>query len=418
MDGNRVDSSEMLKELRIDRSGGGSQEPRSRVPLISIVLGVLAAGGVGAWAMLGRGSAIEVRTAIAQPVVTANTAGASVLDASGYVTARRQATVSSKVTGRVLEVLIEEGQKVEEGQVLARLDPIDAKAQWDMNAAQLEAARALLAELRVQLSQAQRDEARQNDLVAKKLTSQQSADDARTRVQSLNARITAQERQVGVSQRSLDMAKVQVDNTVVTAPFSGVVTVKAAQQGEIVSPMSAGGGFTRTGIGTIVDMNSLEIEVDVNEAYIGRVQAGQPVESTLNAYPDWKIPGKVIAIIPTADRSKATVKVRIGMDTKDSRIVPDMGARVAFLEEAKPQQAVAKPLPGALVPSTAIKVGADASLAYVVKDGKAEERKLSLGQTFGAQRQVIRGVAIGESVVLEPPAELKSGVRVKQAENR
>ena len=414
MDGNKVDSSEMLKQLRIDRSAP-EPERGSRGKWIALVGLVLVAGAAAAWWFTaGRGPVVDVRTALAQPITTQASAGTSVLDASGYVTARRQATVSSKVTGRVLEVMIEEGQKVQEGEVLARIDPIDAQAQLDMSKAQLAAASAMLADLRVQLAQAQRNEKRQSDLVARKLTSQQSVDDAQTLVQSLNARIAAQDRNVTVAQRGVEMSKVQVDNTIVTAPFSGVVTVKAAQPGEIVSPMSAGGGFTRTGIGTIVDMNSLEIEVDVNESYIGRVQPGQPVESVLNAYSDWKIPGKVIAIIPTADRSKATVKVRISIDTKDSRIVPDMGARVAFLEEAKPQPKDGpKTLPGVMVPGDAIRAAGDVSVSYVVKDGKVEERKLSLGQPLGTQRQVLSGLSSGDRVVVAPPAELKNGDRVR-----
>ena len=329
MDGNRVDSSEMLKQLRIDRAQAPTPSRAGRwVAIAAVAVAVL---GAAAWYALAGPKTHTVRTAVAQPL-TAQAQSSAVLDATGYVTARRQATVSSKITGRVQEVLIEEGQRVEEGQVLARLDPTDAQAQLDLSTAQLQAARAQLAELRVQLTQAQRDAQRQEDLVAKKLTSTQAAEDARTQVAALKARLAAQEQQVTVQQRGVALATVSLDNTVVKAPFAGVITVKAAQQGEIVSPMSAGGGFTRTGIGTIVDMESLEIEVEVNEAYIGRVKAGQPVEATLNAYPDWKIPAEVIAIIPAADRSKATVKVRIGIKAKDARIVPDMGARVSFLE--------------------------------------------------------------------------------------
>lgn len=411
-----MDSSDKLSQLRIDRnepppSGGGRK-------FLAIGIVVALALGAGAWWFFGRGETWTVATAMAQPVTTASAAASatgSVLDATGYVTARRQATVSAKVTGRVSEVLIEEGQRVEAGQVLARLEAIDAQAQLDLSKAQLDAARALLAELRVQLAQAERNLKRQDDMYAKKLTSQQASEDAQTQVASLRARIKAQETQVQVAQRGVEVGQVQLDNTVVTAPFSGVITVKAAQPGEIVSPMSAGGGFTRTGIGTIVDMSSLEIEVDVNESYIGRVKAGQPVESTLNAYPDWKIPGKVIAIIPTADRSKATVKVRISIDTKEDRIVPDMGARVAFMEEKKPAAATnapPTPLPGALVPGAAVVSAADGSVVYVVKNGKAEQRKVSVGQTMGASRQILSGVAVGEQVAVGPPDGLKNGDRV------
>ncbi|HVJ62708.1 MAG TPA: efflux RND transporter periplasmic adaptor subunit [Tahibacter sp.] len=411
-----MDSSDKLGQLRIDRN----EPPPSGSGKTFLVVGIVAALalGVGAWMYFGRGTTWTVATAMAQPVTTASaatSAGGSVLDATGYVTARRQATVSAKVTGRVAEVMIEEGQKVEEGQVLARLEAIDAQAQLDLSRSQLDAARALLTEQRVQLAQADRDLKRQNDMYARKLTSQQASEDAATLVATVRARIKAQETQVQVAQRGIEVNQVQLDNTVVTAPFSGVITVKAAQPGEIVSPISAGGGFTRTGIGTIVDMGSLEIEVDVNESYIGRVKAGQPVESTLNAYPDWKIPGKVIAIIPTADRSKATVKVRISIDAKDDRIVPDMGARVAFMEEKKVAGAPSAPpqaLPGALVPGAAVVSASDGSVVYVVKNGKAEQRKVSVGQTMGASRQILSGIAVGEQVAVSPPDGLKSGDRV------
>lgn len=403
----------MLKQLRIDRSAP-APEPSGRGRWIGIGIAVVVIAAAVAWFMLGRGTTWVVATAVAQPISPAVAAGSSVLDASGYVTARRQATVSSKVTGRVAEVRIEEGQRVEEGEVLARLDPVDAQSQLDQSQTQLAAARAQLVEHRLQLVKAERDLKRQQELAARKLTSQQLTENAATEVASLKARVAVQERQIAVAQSGVDAAHVNLDNTVVKAPFSGVITVKAAQPGEIVSPISAGGGFTRTGIGTIVDMNSLEIEVDVNESYIGRVQPGQPVESTLNAYPDWKIPGKVIAIIPTADRGKATVKVRIGMDVKDARIVPDMGARVAFLGEARPTgEAAPKSLPGVLVPSEAIRKVGDASLAFVVKDGRLEERTLTLGQTMSSSRQVLSGLSAGDRVALATPDGAKAGDKVE-----
>lgn len=403
----------MLKQLRIDRSAP-APEPSGRGRWIGIGIAVVVIAAAVAWFMLGRGTTWVVATAVAQPISPAVAAGSSVLDASGYVTARRQATVSSKVTGRVAEVRIEEGQRVEEGEVLARLDPVDAQSQLDQSQTQLAAARAQLVEHKLQLVKAERDLKRQQELAARKLTSQQLTENAVTEVASLKARVAVQERQIAVAQSGVDAAHVNLDNTVVKAPFSGVITVKAAQPGEIVSPISAGGGFTRTGIGTIVDMNSLEIEVDVNESYIGRVQPGQPVESTLNAYPDWKIPGKVIAIIPTADRGKATVKVRIGMDVKDARIVPDMGARVAFLGEARPAgEAAPKSLPGVLVPSEAIRKVGDASLAFVVKDGRLEERTLTLGQTMSSSRQVLSGLSAGDRVALATPEGAKAGDKVE-----
>ena len=226
-----------------------------------------------------------------------------------------------------------------------------------------------------------------------------------------DGRLRAQEREVDVARESVDSAQVQLDNTIVRAPFSGVITVKAAQPGEMISPISAGGGSIRTGIGTVVDMDSLEIQVDVNEAYINRVQPGQPVEAVLNAYPEWKIPARVIAIVPTADRSKATVKVRIALDERDARIVPDMGVRVAFLEERA--AASAPPVAaGVLVPAAAIRKDGGTEVVYVVKDGKAQRRAVTLGGTVGDSRQVRGGVSAGERVIVEAPAELEDGAEV------
>ena len=343
-----------------------------------------------------------VKTALAQAQAPAN---ASILDATGYVVARRQATVSAKITGKIADVYIEEGQKVVEGQVLARLDATDADAQIELAKAQLNAARALLNDFQVLLAQAQREMRRQEDLVVRKLTSVQAAEQARASVESLKARLASQYVQIVVAEMSLRVASVNKDNTVVRAPFAGVVVAKNAQPGEVVSPLSAG-GFTRTGIGTLVDMDSLEIEVDVNESFIGRVQAGQPIEARLNAYPDWAIPAEVIAIIPTADRSKATVKVRIALKVKDPRIVPEMGVRVAFLND-KP---AAPETPGGVqVPASAILRQNGASAVFVLADGVVHRRAVKLGQTAGSSQQILEGLRNGERVVLEPPPGLKDG---------
>lgn len=403
-----MEKSELLKQLQLD-ADARSPGARPALPwLIGLVLAVVA--GLGAWHWLGGGKVLTVTTATAQ--APAGIQGSvAVLDATGYVTARRQATVSAKVTGQVTEVLIEEGQQVQDGAVLARLDDTDARAQLELAQAQLDAARAQLQGLRLLLAQARRDNDRQQDLLARKLTSQQAADDARTLVDTRNAAIVTQQRQVAVAERGVEVAQVALDNTVIRAPFAGVITVKAAQPGEIVSPFSAGGGYTRTGIGTIVDMASLEIEVEVNEAYIGRVSAGQPVESTLNAYPDWKIPGRVIAIIPAADRSKATVKVRLSIDVRDARIVPDMGARVAFLEHGTGAARGETPA-GVLIPASAIRSQGDSSQVFVLADGQARARTVKLGQAYSDLRQVLDGLQSGERVILAPPPALQDGARV------
>src|SRR5262245_54268121 len=323
-----MDTAELLRELRIDRDGRPPRRGRRRGLL---ALAALVALLGAAWLLWPRLSAPVVRTALAREPAPAGAAG-SVLDASGYVTARRQATVSAKITGKVTEVLIEEGMRVDEGAVLARLDDTEARAQLALARAQLAAARSQEGEIRAMLQQAERDFTRQQELLARNLVSEQSMDAARAQRDMLRARLTNNQEQIRVANESVAVAQVQLDNTVIRAPFAGIVVAKAAQPGEMISPISAGGGFTRTGIGTIVDMDSLEIQVDVNESYINRVAAEQPVEATLNAYPDWKIPGSVIAIIPTADRSKATVKVRIAIKTKDTRVGPDTGARVACLD--------------------------------------------------------------------------------------
>jgi RND family efflux transporter MFP subunit len=330
-----------------------------------------------------------------------------VLDASGYVTARRQATVSAKITGKVTEVLIEEGMQVKEGDVLARLDDTETRQQLAVARAELAHARSQDGEIRAQLQQAERDYARAQELFNRQLVAEQSIDAARAQRDMLRAKLAAAQEQIRVASESVTMAEVQLDNTVIRAPFSGVVVAKAAQPGEMISPISAGGGFTRTGIGTIVDMDSLEIQVDVNESFINRVTAGQPVEATLNAYPDWKIPGSVIAIIPTADRSKATVKVRIAIRAKDARLVPDMGARVAFLgaEPRTPAPVAA----GVLVPADAVRGDA----VFVVAGGRVERRPVRVGKTVGTEREILEGVRAGERVVVAPPASLQDGSAVR-----
>ena len=375
--------------------------------------GVVLAGAALAW-FIGRGEATEVVVTPARLIPAAG-GGTSVLDATGYVTARRQATVSAKITGKVRTVLIEEGQVVEAGEILATLDDSETRADVALRQAQVAATRAGLAEIRSALANAEREFERQRELEARKLTSVAALDTARTQAEALRARLASQQSEVKVTEEALDVARVQLDNTIVRAPFAGVVTVKAAQPGEMISPISAGGGSIRTGIGTIVDMDSLEIQVDVSEAYINRVQAGQPVEAVLNAYPDWRIPAEVIAIVPTADRSKATVKVRIALQTKDSRIVPEMGVRVAFLDEQPTMAGTAAVAPsrGVLVPPAAIRQDGGVDVIYVMADGKAERRVVTLGGTQGDARQVLSGVSGGDAVIVDAPATLKDGDPVK-----
>jgi RND family efflux transporter MFP subunit len=402
-----MDKSELLRELRIDRTAARRSRSRARWLAIVVVL-LLVAGGLG-WFTLGRATPPAVQVAVAH---AASQGPAAVLDASGYVTARRQATVSAKITGKVVEVLIEEGMRVKEGDLLARLDDTEVRAQLALAQAQLVAARSQLAEIRAQIVQAERDFDRQQELFRRQLVAEQSMDAARAQRDMLRARLGNLEEQVVVADESVKVARVQLDNTEVRAPFSGIVVAKAAQPGEMISPISAGGGFTRTGIGTIVDMDSLEIQVDVNEAFINRVSPDQPVEAILNAYPEWKIPGNVIAIIPSADRNKATVKVRVGIKQKDPRIVPDMGVRVSFLGAG----GSAAPGPAAgtvLVPAEAVRAEGDKGVVFVLTGDKVERRAVTLGQKVASERQVLSGLRAGERVVVSPPESLADGDAVK-----
>jgi RND family efflux transporter MFP subunit len=405
-----MQTSDLLKELRIDRDVRPRRSYGRWLAVAVVVLVALAAGG---WMLRARLAPPTVRTV----AVRASSTGGpgSVLDASGYVTARRQATVSAKITGKVTEVLIEEGQRVKEGAVLARLDDTEAKAALTLARAQLVQARSQEGEIRAMLAQAERDYTRQQELFQRQLVAAQALDAALAQRDMLRARLANNVEQVRVANENVAVAQVQLDNTVIRAPFSGVVIAKSAQPGEMISPISAGGGFTRTGIGTIVDMDSLEIQVDVNESFINRVTAEQPVEATLNAYPDWKIPGAVIAIIPTADRSKATVKVRIAIKSKDPRIVPDMGVRVAFLTTAPPAGQPA-PAPVVLVPADAVRgEGADAAV-FVLGGERVSRRSVTLGQVVGAEREIASGLRPGERIVIAPPPTLKDGDNVRTAE--
>ena len=410
-----TDKGALLNQLRIDRSVSEQPDETRRWPWIAGAVLVLILIGAGVWLFKSKPAAAAVHTVMAQPMTSGGPPSSSVLDATGYVTARREATVSAQITGTLIEVLIEEGDHVKAGQVLARLDDTQQRAALAQAEAQLQSARALLVQYQSQLAQDQRDVKRAEDLVQRKLVSEQAVEQARTLVETHGAQLESQRRQIDLATANVRSAQVQLDYCTIHAPFTGVVIAKAAQVGEIVSPFSAGGGFTRTGIGTLVDMDSLEVEVDVNEAYINRVQPKQPVDSVLNAYPDWKIPSHVIAIIPTADRSKATVKVRIGIDSKDDRIVPDMGVRVSFLEEKKPVEPNARPPTGVLVPTSALRRDGDKDVLFVMKDHKAHRRVVTLGGSFGNSRQVESGVSPGESVIVDAPPELQDDAKVDVA---
>jgi RND family efflux transporter MFP subunit len=358
-----------------------------------------------------RAVTVAVATAELAPADVAIGPG-SILDASGYVVARRQATVSSKITGKVIEVNVEEGMAVQEGQILARLDDATYRAALALAEAQANAARRAVRENEVRLDEAKVTLGRIAALVKEGVVGQAEFDAAKAQVDSLAARISALQEQTKVADRQVDLAKTDVDNTIIRAPFTGVAISKDAQPGEMVSPVSAGGGFTRTGICTIVDMRSIEVEVDVNENYINRVRPDQDVVVILNAYPEWEIPARVITTVPTADRQKATVLVRIGFKKLDPRILPDMGVKVNFLR-AEGDQAAPAARPVALVPKAAVRTDNGQSVVFVVTGETVERRAVTVGGADGDRVEVLAGLTPGDRVVVSPPATLAAGHPVR-----
>lgn len=380
-----------------------------------ILLAVLAEGSYAGYRWLTREQPLEVQVS----TVSERAAGtqAAVLNASGYVTARRRATVSSKITGKVIEVNVEEGMAVKEGQVLARLDDLTARAAMALAEAQRVQAQRNEKENEVRLANARLTLDRKERLVKGGFATQSEVDDAKAEVDALVARVDQFKQQVEVAKRQVDLEQTNLDNAVIRAPFSGIAITKDAQPGEMVSPVSAGGGFTRTGICTIVDMRSLEVEVNVNESYIGRVKAGQDVSAVLDAYPEWQIPAHVITVVPTADRQKATVLVRIGFKALDPRILPDMGVKVTFLRDDKDKaQPAAQVRPTMLVPKAAVVVTKDQSYVFVVRNDRVERVAVRVGGTDGDRVEVLAGLSSGERVVVAPAPSLASGalISVKQ----
>jgi HlyD family secretion protein len=398
--------SSKLDDLRIERTGK-SESPLSFLRIV-FALVIAAVLGTAAW-WLTRPTAVAVHVVVAREV--AHPGGErTVLNGSGYVTARREATISSKITGKVVEVLVEEGMKVKEGQVLARLDETNVRASLLLAQAQMASAKAALEETRVRLKEAQQELDRQTELTKNNVATKADFDHAEAAAHAFQARLEQQAADVDVASSTVEIWRQQLDDTVIRAPFSGIATSKNAQPGEMISPVSAGGGFTRTGICTVVDMDSLEIEIDVNESYINRVEPGQAVDATLDAYPDWKIPGHVIAIIPTADRDKSTVRVRVAFDKLDPRILPEMSVKVAFrgTAEAGPAGVMV------VIPKAAIQQRDGRDFVLVVHDGRVERRAVSVAATTGGESEIGTGLAAGERVVVDGPGDLIDGALVKE----
>jgi RND family efflux transporter MFP subunit len=407
--------SETLGSLRIDRSvqpqAGGAGR---KLLLWGIITAVTVGVAAGLWWWLGA-KTLEVTTVTVEEESSGTSLGNSVLNASGYVVARRMSTVASKVTGRVLEIYVEEGQAVKKDEVVARLDPVNLSTMLTMSERELEASRRSLAEIEVRLADAQRTLTRNESLVKQQLVSQSALDASRAEVNALAARLEASKAQVKVSESGLAIRRNDFNDLNVRAPFDGVIISKDAQPGEMISPLSAGGGFTRTGIATIVDMGSREIEVDVNEAYINRVKANQRVEATLDAYPDKSLPAHVINIVPTADRTKATVRVRIAFDALESFILPDMGIKVRFLDDTPAPTATKGPR--MRVPAVAIERANGEAFVWVVNENRVERRAVTIGPESEGQVEVLAGVNSGDELVSPVVPGLEDGGKIKLKDN-
>jgi RND family efflux transporter MFP subunit len=370
---------------------------------------ILAGAGTGIYALLNSKPVVEVAVARRAEGPASREA---LLNATGYVTPRRRATIAAKITGRVTGVFFDEGTHVHSGQLLATLDDADAGRALETARSESTSAQAAITDYEVQLKNAQILLHRTEELQKAGVQPQEQLDNARTAAESLQAKIDLAKAQANAAEARIREAQQAVDNCTIRAPFDGIVVSKDAQVGEMVSPISAGGGFTRTGIATIVDMNSNEIEVDVNEAYITRVKPGQQVTAILDAYPDWEIPSRVRTIIPSADRQKATVKVRISFIQLDPRILPDMGIKVTFLGDA-PSTKDATPAPAILIPQGAVRDDNGKKIVYLLKSDKTERRAVTLGGNRGNDTEVMAGVAVGDTVVVNGPADLHDGQNVQ-----
>lgn len=396
-----------LNSLRIDARV--RRQPRRNLRMILIVSLLVAGAGFTAAKLQSKARKLPVE--VVSPRTADQASGVTLLNASGYVTPRRRATVSAKVTGQVEQTWAEEGLHVSAGQVLATLNCDQPNAQLLSAQADRDSTAAPLADLQAQLGYAERELKRSTALHAAGVNSDEALDTAKTNAESLGSKYESIKQQIRAADAKIEVAKRDVANCVVTAPFSGIVVSKDAQRGEMVSPISAGGGFTRTGIVTVVDMSSLEVEVDVNESYLARIRPGQEVLAILDAYPEWPIPATVRTIIPTADRQKSTVKIRISFNQLDPKILPDMGVKVAFLSDAAAKlDSRGKRRTWIPVSSVAHQDGSD--VVFVVREGELERRKVLLGAERNGEVEVITGVLDGDMLVRDHVELLRDGLAV------
>ena len=397
-----------LSDLKIEHQARSSDGGGRRLMLIAAVVVVTIA--VIVILLVFRNSVATVEVATARPAPAGGTT--TILNASGYVEPRRKATIAAKITGRVTEVLVDEGMVVEKGQILARLDDSDARRRYEATRADRDVARAAIEELEVNLADAERTLRRTNELRTQGVASVQDLDTATAVADAIEAKLDLARASLDAAEARLAVAAQDLENYTIRAPFAGIAVSKDAQPGEMVSPVSAGGGFTRTGISTIVDMTSLEIEVDVNESHIAKVHPGQPADAVLDAYPQWHIPATVRTIIPTADRQKATVKVRLTFDELDPRILPDMGVKVAFREVVEEGQSSSTPAQS-IIPQQAVKDDGGQLVVFVIEDGTVDRRTVSVGRSIGTDIEIMAGVTPGDQVVVSGLGGLSDGQKVR-----
>jgi RND family efflux transporter MFP subunit len=408
-----------LSSLRISDTKRTNPRSGKRWIWIAVFIVILGLAAGAAFAFRNRKAEVEVATAT-KPA----TGPAGVLNASGYVTPRRRATIAAKITGRVTGVFFDEGTRVTEGQLLATLDDSDARRALESAKADRDSSQAAILDYEVQLKNAEIELRRSQALVKEGVATQEALDSATMTADSLRAKIALAKQQVIASDARIREQQQAVDNCTIRAPFAGIVVSKDAQVGEMVSPVSAGGGFTRTGIATVVDLHSNEFEVDVSEAYIARVFDSQGVNAVLDAYPNWTIPAKVRTVIPTADRQKATVKVRISITepdhktlfdpAKDPRILPDMGVKVTFLEnEPKPGTKQQKAPAVAMVPQKAVRQDGSSQFVFVLKGDTIERRAVKIGEARGSDVEILAGIQPDATVVVGGPDTLRDGQAVQ-----
>ncbi len=412
-----------LSKLRINRD---APPPALRRALRrNVVLGLVALALVlGAVFAMRRGGAVPVQVVTASPIGGSEGGGAGAgvasVTANGYVVARTRASVSAKLAGRIADLKVSEGSNVKEGEIIALLENADYQAQAAQAEAGLGTARAELAEARAESEVLAREARRLGGIRAEnaELVAEQELDNVEGRAAQAAARVDAAAARLQAAEAGRRFARANLENTVIRAPFSGTVLRKEAEIGEVVAP-SVGGGLTRGAVVTMADLTTLEVEVDVNEAYISRVRKGGPAKITLDAYPDTSFRGEVRQVVPTADRQRATVQVKVSITDRDPRILPEMGSRVDFLEDttrAASGPAAPAATPRFRVPAAAVRELGGETMVWLVRDGRLESRTVQAGPVSGGFREIRSGLAGGERLLVGGVENPEAGMRVNVQE--